>query len=732
MQTSAAPFVQDLVLIGGGHAHALVLRSWAMRPMPGVRLTVINPGPAAPYTGMLPGQVAGHYSRAAMMIDLVRLARMADARLILDTATGLDLDQAQVHLAGRAPIRFDRASLDIGIGSGLPDLPGFAEHAVAAKPLGAYAEAWERFVALAPAKPRVVVIGAGIGGVELALAMRHRLQQAGATPSMTLVDTTRDILRNIGSRAQKILLAELAQADVSLCLGQPVAKITANTVILQDHTELASDFTVSVAGARPQGWLTEAGLALQEGFVTVGPTLQTSDPRVFAVGDCAHLSHAPRPKAGVFAVRAAPILDHNLRTALAGHGQLRPYHPQRDYLKLVSLGDRRALADKFGFAIKAPWIWRWKDRIDTRFMTMLTTEMPRPVVKVPADAAAGLAILLAETPPCGACGAKLPRQALTSALAGLPPPIRPEVLSGPGDDAAILARPAGGVRVITTDHLRGFTHDYRRMARVTANHALGDIWAMGALPEVAMAQVTFPRMAAALQAEALAEIMAEATAFFRAAGADIVGGHSSQGAELTLGFTVTGLCDRPVRKGGVRPGDVLILTKPIGTGVILAAEMAAARLPDALLGEVWTTCMAGMERSLEPAARLIGPVARAMTDVTGFGLAGHLAEMLAASDPATAKLVLHDIPCYSGAIALVGLGHQSSLAPANRTALADMLSAPQTARAALLYDPQTCGGLLAAVPEDLAQDVLTALSNAGEPATVIGRITEGPRRIDVI
>jgi selenide, water dikinase len=174
---------------------------------------------------------------------------------------------------------------------------------------------------------------------------------------------------------------------------------------------------------------------------------------------------------------------------------------------------------------------------------------------------------------------------------------------------------------------------------------------------------------------------------------------------------------------------VLILTKPIGTGVILAAEMAAMRVPDALLGDIWAACMVGMEISLGPAARLIGPVAHAMTDVTGFGLAGHLAEMLAASDPATAEIKLDSIPLYAGAEILAGLGRQSSLAPANRAAVADMVTAPKTPRGSLLFDPQTCGGLLAAVPEALAKTLLADLRKEGLPAAVIGHISNGARRI---
>lgn len=731
MQTDRYPFVKDLVLIGGGHAHALFLRAWAMDPMPGVRLTVINPQATAPYTGMLPGHIAGHYPRSAMMIDLVRLARIAGARLILDTATGLDLDRSRVDLANRPSLHFDRASLDIGIGSGPPDLPGFDAHGVAAKPLGGFAEAWDAFVARALPAPHVVVLGAGVGGVELAMAAMHRLRKAGASPTFTLIDPAAAILPGMGHAARRALLAELATAKITLRLGQRATELTAKAVHLADGTSLASDFTLAVAGARPHPWLATTGLILTGGFVSVGPTLQTSDPHIFAVGDCAHLSHAPRPKAGVFAVRATKILDHNLRTALAETGKMRAYHPQADYLKLISLGDQRALADKYGIAFRGASVWRWKDGIDRRFMAMLDAPASPDRPTAPAGAAAGLADLLSEVPLCGACGSKLPPVALASALAQLPPPQRPEVLSGPGDDAAILARPAGGLRVITTDHLRGFTQDHRLMARITAIHALGDIWAMGAAPEVATAQVILPRMAAAMQSGALAEIMAEATTIFRAAGADIVGGHSSQGAELTIGFTVTGLTDRPIPKGGVKPGDVLIVTKPLGVGVILAAEMAGTRLNGALLGDIWAACITGMQRPLDTASRFLARSAHAMTDVTGFGLAGHLSEMLAASDAATAELDLARIPLYGGAEALAMLGQASSLAPANRAALADRIIAPASPRADLLFDPQTCGGLLAAVPADQADAVLAALHAAGESAVIIGRISAGPAMIIV-
>ncbi len=720
---NSLPLTRDLVLIGGGHAHALVLRMWGMNPLPGVRLTVINPDPVTPYTGMLPGYVAGHYARHEMMIDLVRLTRHTGARLILGRVDGIDRGGRLVHVAGRPPIAYDVASVDIGITSDLRALPGFSEHAVAAKPLGSYSARWDTFLAVRNPAPHIVILGAGTGGVELALATAHRLRAAGATPAVTLVERAGAALPGVGAGARAALLAHLGRFGVQLITGADVVRVEADAVHLARGTSLPSDLTLGVAGAQPHGWLTATGLALTRGYVTVGATLQSSDPVVFAVGDCAHMDHAPRPKAGVYAVRQAPVLLHNLQAALSG-GAMRNFRPQRDYLKLVSTGDKGAVADKWGLRLEGPVLWRWKDRIDRAFMEKfdLYPRMARPAL--PRRRAAGLAEAMAEVPLCGGCGAKVGAQDLAVALATLPAPRRDDVLSGAGDDAAVL-RYGGGLQVMTTDHLRAFTADPWLLARITAVHALGDIWAMGATPQVALAQVTLPRLSPAMQAATLHEIMAAAADVFGAAGADIVGGHTSVGAELTVGFTVTGIAGRIVTKGGALPGDALILTKPLGTGTILAAEMANARLPEMLLGEAVAGAFAMMCRPLGVASAILAPQARAMTDVTGFGLAGHLMELLDASACA-AQITLTDVPVLPGAEALAAAGHASSLAPANR-AVAARMAFSESARAALLFDPQTAGGLLAAVPGDQATALLARLQGAGETAAIIGQITaRGP------
>lgn len=716
------PLTRDLVLVGGGHAHALVLKMWGMKPLAGARLTIINPGPVVPYTGMLPGYIAGHYSRDEIMIDLVRLARHAGARLLLNSAIGLDRDAGHVLLDDGQRVPYDVLSIDVGITSDPTGIDGFTEHGVAAKPLGAYAERWETFVASGPVRPRIAVIGAGIGGVELALASAHRLRRAALDPVVTLLERREGALHGMRSAARSALLAHVETSGIGLITGAEPVRIGPDAIQLSDGRKVLSDFTVAAAGAKPHGWLSALGLDHRGGFPTVSDTLQTSDPAIFAAGDCAEMTFSRRPKAGVFAVRQAPVLLANLKAALSGR-PMTPFRPQSDYLKLVSLGGRSALADKWGLRASGAMVWRLKDRIDRSFMDRLADLPAMRPLDQPRDQSLGMQEALGEKPLCGGCGAKVGATELSAALAGLQPPRRPEVVSGPGDDAAVL-KTAQGFQVLSTDHLRAFTEDPALMSRIAAIHALGDIWSMGAMPQTALAQIILPRMSQRMQSETLREIMSAAERVFTAAGADIVGGHTSVGAELTVGFSVTGTASAIVEKGRAQAGDALILTKPLGTGTILSADMANPRLTDMLLGEAVSAAWKSMAMSSAAASQILTDHAHAMTDVTGFGLAGHLLEMLDSSG-CGAVLDGQTIPLIPGALALAGAGHASSLAPANRR-VAGRMRVADTPRNALLFDPQTAGGLLAAIPAERAEKLLVQLRDAGYDAAIIGAVTAGP------
>lgn len=712
---------RDVAFIGGGHAHALALKAWGMNPVPGARLTLIDPNPKAPYTGMLPGLVAGHYRREELEIDLVRLARHADARLVLGRVKGIDRTNRTIKVAGRADIAYDLASINIGSSSKLRSIPGFEEHAIPAKPLDRFADEWEKFassVAAGIAPPRATVVGGGVAGVELALAMEHRLAKTtSATAEISILEAKEDLLGELGSRARNLVKAQVHRAGIRVLTSERVAAFYPDRVETESGKSIECCFAAVAAGATAQDWLNNAGIELENGFVVVDDELRsTSDPSIYAVGDCAHFGAASLPKAGVYAVRQAPILLRNLRTDLTS-GSRRSYRPQRDFLRLVSIGERRAVGQRFGLGVCGKAVWRFKDRIDRKFMRKLSElrKMDDSDAHSKADENDGA---LNPDRLCGGCGSKLGQGRLQDALVELPKIGRKDVEFGGGDDAAAL-QIGGKTQVISTDHIRAFVDDHWLHARIASIHALGDVWAMGATPQSALAQIVLPVMADPMLEATLKEIMHGAASAFSPEGVEIIGGHTSLGTELLIGFTVTGIAEsRIIRKAGTKPGDKLILTKALGTGTILAGEMDM--LAD---GRDVAHALSEMSRPSGNASRILSKAANAMTDVSGFGLAGHLMEILEQSG-VSAVLELDAIPFLPGAVELASRGVRSTIWPANTKVSAAMTFNPGD-RAALLFDPQTAGGLLAAVPSSLAPGTMDDLRSAGVHAAQIGEISEG-------
>ena len=733
---TGAPLTRDLLLVGGGHAHAILLQMWAMRPLPGVRLTLVNPGPTALYSGMLPGLVAGHYQLSDLEIDLVRLARRAGARLVLDRVFDIDPANGSARLGARSPIRFDIASIDMGVSSGLATLEA-PSGLFPVKPLETFAPAWEQFIAAVRAgesSPEARVVGAGLGGVELAMAMAWRLRAscaASARPRVVLLERADQILPAGPPALRRRLLRALKASGVEIRTGVDIDGVEAGVIQLASGEALSSGFVAATAGARPAAWLVSTGLALHDGFVRVDHSLRsTSHGNIFASGDIAHLEESPRPKAGVYAVRQGPVLFENLRAVLSG-GPLKAFHPQGDHLKLVSLGGKAALAEKWGIVLSGTPLWPLKNRIDRSFMARLNA-LPAmlPGNRANGPAALGVEELNAAQPLCGGCGSKVPASILAPLLLSMTPAKRSDVLQGQGDDAAVLDLGQGRLQVLTTDHFRAFTEDPYVMARIVAQHALGDIWAMGADPQSALASLVLPPQSRALQARMAAEILEGLQSILQDSGADLVGGHTSLGAELTIGLSVTGLLEgRPaLGLGGAGAGDYLVLTRPIGVGVVMAAEMLGRAR-----GEWVAMALQQMQLSNGPASRLLRDSATAMTDVTGFGLAGHLQSILNASK-LNARLDLDSLAWVSGALSLSTSGIRSSIYPDNARLAGEMqvdAALLDDPRFPLLFDPQTSGGLLATVPAALLDGVISRADQAGLAFRTIGRLDiagpDGPR-----
>ncbi len=737
MKTDSHPILKDVVLLGAGHAHVQVLRRFGMQPMPGVRLTRITRAGHTPSSGMLPGLIAGRYSFDEAHIDTAPLTRFAGARLYRSEVRGIDTGARQVICGNRPPVPYDVLSIDTGSTPNTSAIPGASEHAIPVKPIDSFLGHFEGLLKRVAqgGRRRIALVGAGAGGVELILSLDARLRReaiaAGRDPddlSFTLVTAPPDILAEFprGVRRRFRNLLELRRIDVTT--NARVTEVQPGALLIEGRAPVRADDILWATEAHAPDWLKATGLPLDEaGFLRVGATLQAEGRNdIFAAGDVTAFTPKPLPKSGVYAVRTGPVLADNIARTLTGQSLTR-YKPQREALYLISTGEGEAIGTRNGLVFGGAWAWRWKDRIDRRFMERFNG-LPDMAPTAPArEAPIGdwQALQAMSAMRCGGCGAKVGATVLSRTLVDIIPIARADVLTGLNapDDAAIFDGGGPQLGVQSVDYFRAIVDDPYLFGKIAANHALGDIFAMGAEPQSALAIATVPYGPEAKVEQDLRALLQGANEVLGDVGCALAGGHSSEGAELALGFTVNGLVERGrvLRKGGMQPGDALILTKPLGTGALLAAHMrgmAKARWVMAALDH--------MTQSSAEAARILrGHAATAATDVTGFGLIGHLAEMVKASN-VDAVIALATLPLLPGLRETLEAGIVSSLQSQNVRLGGAIRNADAMASHPLypaLFDPQTAGGLLASVPADRAADCVAALRNAGYArACVIGRV----------
>jgi selenide,water dikinase len=696
-----------LVLAGGGHSHALVLRMWAMAGdqtdrRPSAQITLVSRHSTALYSGMVPGLVAGLYDTQACSIDLRRLCRLARVTFVQAEITGLDPQARELQLEGRPSLRWDWLSLDLGA-----ETVDTERATMAIKPLEPFLQWCGQQEQRAGGAVRSLRIrGGGAAAVEVALALRAR----GLKPKLLL----RDSDLHLGSQAANQLGKRLLQA--------------AGITVQKQSPEAAAD--LACTGSRAPHWLAASGLPSDpRGRLLTGASLQVlGHSGLFASGDCGVIADHPRPPSGVWAVRCAPTLAHNLTAAVVGR-PLRPWRPQRWALQLLGDGggltrQPRALAFWGPWAFgPSPLLWRWKHHLDQRFMARFS----------------GLKAMdqgRASPMACRGCAAKLAASPLQDALArnglgGSTP--------GSAEDAAVIGQTLEGSHLLqSVDGFPALVDDAWLNARLTTLHACSDLWACGARVTTVQAVVTLPDVAERLQADLLSDTLAGIQSVLDPLGAQLIGGHTLEardspgppghpgGLSLVLSVNGSTTAGEPWAKGPLRPGDGLLLSRPIGSGVLFAAAMAGSAQP------AWIdAALLQMQQSQAALVELLARHGcRACTDVTGFGLLGHLGEMLGASpDPCRVVLKAAAIPALAGALPLLEQGWASSLAPSNARALALLeeriqLNGPaDAARLGLLIDPQTCGPLLAAIPADQCDASLAALQQAGfARAALIGQV----------
>jgi selenide,water dikinase len=379
--------VKRLLLLGGGHAHVFVMRAFGTRPPPDARVTVVSRTRFTPYSGMLPGLLAGLYTFDESHIDLAWLANSTRCEFIEAEATRIHPGAQHVDCADGRSFGYDLLSIDTGSTPALGHVPGAREHALPVKPVDRFLARWQAIEArVAAARPiRIAVVGGGAGGVELLLSLQHRLRaKVGATASFVLITDESDLLTTHNRTVRSIFRELLAARQVEVLLDHKVVRVEPRMLRCAGGANIEVDASLWVTTAAAPEWVAESGLARDgRGFIAVDDCLRsTSHPEVFAAGDVATMTNHPRPKSGVYAVRQGPPLALNLRHALAGE-PLSKYKPQRSALALIGTGDRVAVASWGFFATKGKWVWRWKEYIDRRWLRNYQPPSPKASSRAP-------------------------------------------------------------------------------------------------------------------------------------------------------------------------------------------------------------------------------------------------------------------------------------------------------------------------------------------------------------
>jgi len=744
LKMQISPIVKHVILIGGGHSHLAVLRQFGMRPVSGLAVTLITRDIVTPYSGSLPDHLVGLYSHELMHIDLRPLAQFAGARLIQAEVTDINLKNRTIELSSRPNIPFDFLSLNIGSRPDSALITGASDYALPIKPIDAFLNHWETIkiqasTALTAGRVyRLCIVGGGPASVELAFASQIAIAQREGVIGQTtgqleicIVTAGNQLLKKHSSRSRQFAHRELERRGIKVQFGMRVARFRKNGLVLADGRELECDSAVYATGASLPEWPFQCGLAKSaDGFIEVGPTLQTSSHDfVFAAGDAATIRGAPRPKSGVYAVRQGRILAENLRRFATGR-RLKRYFPQKNSLALISMGNKSAIATRGEWFFQGASMWRLKDRIDRSFLKKYS-ELPQMPVEL--DIAPGLLDKQAEAKlrnhamRCAGCGAKVASSVLEEVLDELPDFKRDDILrETPGaEDAALIQLPDGRILLQSLDFIKAFTLDPFLFGKIATNHSLSDIYAMGVQAHSALALAGLPFSEREYSRQQLRELMLGCTEALEENGCSLIGGHSAEAEQLQFGLAVNGFAapKNILAKSNIKIGDALILTRQLGSGTLLAADMRHQARQE-WMGALMESMLISNRKASEIA---VAHCANACTDITGFGLLGHLLEMLADNEMA-AMLTLEKIPIFEGALTTLSRGIVSSLHTDNQlnaVRISNLIEFQNHEVLPALFDPQTAGGLLISLARSRAEACLEALVAGGHGrATIIGEITE--------
>ncbi len=585
---------KDLVLIGGGHSHLNVLKSFTMDKIDGLRITLISDVYETPYSGMLPGFVENDYSLDDIQIDLYKICYHGNFRFINCKVNKIDGNKNLIYFKNRPPLNFDYLSINIGINNDTKTIKNADKYALKLKPISKIN--YNEIINNLEGK-KVGIIGSGPAGVEISLALKKRYNKI----DIFLFTGKSGLLSNYSNSSKNSILKNLTDANINVIWKDEVSEVSKNKIVTKSSKVYLIDRAILSTNGVPPKWLKKTNLVLsREGFIQTNKKLQTNFNHIFASGDIINFSDKNLTKSGVYAVKSGSVLTKNIRNIILNK-PLFSYHPQKYYLSIIGLSNGKALAYKFKLHFTSKLILNLKKFIDLRFINKFKLYNKIDNKKNIMD--------------CKGCASKINLTTLKSTL--------PKGIIKSSEDATQITK--GSSYVNSIDMITSIVTDPFLLGKISANHALSDIYASFAKPLSALMILQLPKSSQSIHSNDLKQIQEGAKLVLNENSCLLSGGHTMIGEDENpvIGFSIIGKKFK-ISNNKINDKDLVILTEKLGTGVIFAGVNSNV---------ISSKYIKYVSNQLENGNIKLGKILNQInpleaTDITGYGLGNHLINLI--------------------------------------------------------------------------------------------------------
>jgi len=732
IQIEEIPITNDLVLIGGGHSHLSVLMKLSKKPLNGNRITLITNEIDTPYSGMIPGYIEGIYSWRDSHIDLYRLCLKLNVRFIHAEVERVSAHEKEIYFKDRPKIKFDVLSINTGIQSNNREIKGAAKYCLPVKPISKLAN---NFLNKITNFKSIAFIGGGAGSVELALAIKKRFLNINQDIKITIITGKRGLLSTFPQKTKLTSLKTLEKFKIDIIEYKRVLEVKPKQIILSDKSLLKIDKAILSTNSMTPKWLAKSDILLtKDNYILVNKSFQTNYKYVFASGDVIDFNNQNLKKAGVFAVRSGKPLAINIRKFILGK-KLVEYKFNKNYLALIGTSKRSAIATKYNLTFNSRFFFYLKKYIDQNFIKKFSDFRIRKKFTLDALKTDVLNIFVKhkekitdenDIMQCKGCAAKVPLNALKQAL--------PKDIVSTSEDAVSV--PGHPELYQTVDMISSIITDPFLLGKIAANHSISDMVSVNSKITSAMMILQLPLSKTEINSRDLEQVLLGANEIFKTIDCPLIGGHTMIGKDKDpiIGFSILGQKQKKIKivknRRKIKTKDLLILTEKIGSGLIFAG------INNYLIDSYFQI---DVIKQMIKGNLNFGKISNqlnilSMTDITGFGLANHLLNLIKRDNSKTGLTIYpNKIPLFQGVNECLNKDIKSSLFKSNYDiAQKDIIYKRDKSKLDnILYDPQTVGGIAFIIPQEEKYKHFKVLKENNIKFTEIGFVNNIENKIAI-